>query len=324
MKLQKLAERELISAIHKEFSQLREDIILGIGDDAAVIKQGRIPLILTTDMLVEDVDFIRKIHPAFYLGRKSLNINLSDIAAMGGRPKFALLGLGLPLRLDTAWVNNFFHGFKSAARLAGVALVGGDISESKKITISVTVVGQGKNIVQRNGGRHGHFLFVSGFLGDAKLGFLLMKKGYKFGDDRRADPLLRAFLDPVPQLLLGEELARLKIASSMIDTSDGLSVDLFHLCQESNTGAEVYLENLPFSPGMHLFGKNRIELALHGGEDFQLLFSVPPGKLRSIQKLQKKYKITFIGKMLCQKGIFTVEARGQRKPLEPKGYEHFG
>jgi thiamine-monophosphate kinase len=324
MKLERLGERSLIEAIRKEFARPGKNIRIGIGDDAAVLKPGKLPLILTKDLLVEDVDFIRKIHPAYYVGRKSLNVNLSDVAAMGGNPKYALLGLGFPSDLPTTWVKEFMAGFESAARRAGVKLIGGDISKAKQIVISVTVLGEGKKPVTRSGARPGHLIFVSGFLGDAKLGFVLTMKGLALGGDKSADRLLRAFLDPVPQIELGRELAQKNIASSMIDISDGLSVDLMHLCEESGTGAEIDLQSLPLSPGMKKFGgKRAVEYALHGGEDFELLFTATLEKEKLLEGPKKRFRITKIGRMTRKKGIFALDPYGAKRPLRVKGYEHF-
>lgn len=323
MKIQFLKEREVLLAIRKEFSDFCEDLILGIGDDAAVIKAGKRCLILAKDLLIEDFHFLSFLHPPSLLGRKSLNVNLSDIAAMGGKPRFALLGLGLPSRTKPGWLEEYFFGFKSAAKEWDVVLAGGDVSESKKITLSVTVIGEGKNVIRRRGGKPGHLLFVSGDLGDAKQGLQLLKRGFKLGDDRRADPLLKAFLDPVPQLPLAQELSRLKLASSMIDISDGLSIDLSNLCQESGCGAEIDQRKLPLSSELCFWQRRLYDFALHGGEDYQLLFSVPPENEGTLLRLQKKYKITCIGRMILKKGLYLFDRRGVKRPLEVKGYQHF-
>ena len=136
--------------------------------------------------------------------------------------------------------------------------------------------------------------------------------------------MLRSFLDPVPQMELGMELSRFNLASSMIDVSDGLSVDLHHLCRESGVGAEIYSDKLPLSSELCHFQKQPSRLALHGGEDYQLLFSVSPRKLSSLLKIQEKYKITCIGKILKGKKIFEVNRQGNKRPLELKGFQHFG
>ena len=323
MKLKRLSEGELISAIRKDFSQKRPGLILGIGDDAAVVKVGKVQLIYTKDLLIEGVHFISSHQPAYFLGRKSLNINLSDIAAMGGKPRYALLGLGVPSGYEKSWLEEFFSGFQSAAQESSVALVGGDISQARKITISVTLVGEGENIIKRSGAKPSHHLFVSGTLGNAKQGLLLLRKGHSLGKDKKADTLLKAFLDPFPPLALGQDLSRWRLASSMIDLSDGLSVDLSHLCQESGCGAEIYERNLPLSSELRVWQRKYLDFALHGGEDYQLLFTVRPQKIKSIPRLQQKYPITCIGLMREGKKIHLVDRKGKRRLLEIKGYQHF-
>jgi thiamine-monophosphate kinase len=323
MKLQNLGENELISRIRKDFPKLHPHVILGIGDDAAVIRHGKKFLIVTKDLLFEDIHFLSRLHPPYLLGRKSLMVNLSDVAAVGGAPKYALLGLGLPPELDSSWLKEYLDGFKTAAEEEEVALIGGDVSQARKIAISVTVIGEGKNIISRGGAKAGHHLFVSGSLGNARQGHILLKKGYRLGGDKKADPFLQAFLNPLPRITLGKELSRLKLASSMIDISDGLSVDLSHLCEESGVGAEMRLDSLPLSPEIHHFQKQPYRLALHGGEDYELLFSVPPQNLRFLSRLQKKHKITFIGQMIKKKEIFLIDRRGKRRPLKIRGYQHF-
>jgi thiamine-monophosphate kinase len=322
MKLRSLRERELVSSIRKEFSAKGRELVLGIGDDAAVVRGAKGLCLLTTDLLIEDVHFITSLHPPHYLGRKSLNVNLSDIAAMGGKPKFALLGLALRKGLERAWVRSFFGGLKDAAGEAGIALIGGDISAAGRIVVSVTIIGEAASPVRRSGARPGDLIFVSGFLGDAAAGLRLLRRGYRLGKDRRADSLLRGFLDPVPRIALGRALSRLKAASSMIDTSDGLSVDLLHLCEESGAGAEINLGMLPLSPAIRAFEKEPERLALHGGEDYQLLFTSSPGRLAAICGLQKKFSLHRIGRISRRKGIFTIDQKGRKRLLKAGGYEH--
>ena len=322
MKLCSLRERELISAIRKEFSVKRGDLALGIGDDAAIIKSGSKKLLLTTDLLIEDVHFIASLHPPFFLGRKALNVNLSDIAAMGGRPKFALLGLGLRDGMEREYVREFFRGFKAAARESRTELIGGDISASGKMCISVTVIGEGERPIRRSGSKPGDLIFVSGTLGDAAAGLKLLKKGHKLRRNKKVDVLLRAFLDPVPQVALGLALSSYGGATAMIDMSDGLSVDLLHLCEESRVGADVYLERLPLSSEICSLEKKPWNFALHGGEDYRLLFTAEPGNLKVIAKLQKRFEIHWIGRMKRRKGISTIDEKGKKRSLEPRGFEH--
>jgi thiamine-monophosphate kinase len=230
--------------------------------------------------------------------------------------------LALAKGLKKSWVQDFFQGLKDAAGESGVVLIGGDISASGEIAVSMTVIGDAGTVIRRSGARAGDLIFVSGFLGDAAAGLRLLRKRARLGADKRADPLLRAFLNPVPQLALGQALSRLRAASAMIDTSDGLSVDLLHLCQESRTGAEIDLERLPLSPAIRLFEKNPERLALHGGEDYQLLFTVSPRRLRSLAPLREKFDLHSIGRMTERKGIQVVDKRGRKRPLRPEGYEH--
>lgn len=322
MKLRSLREREIIAAIRREFSGKRGGLILGIGDDAAIIRSTSKTLLLTTDLLIEDVHFIASLHPPYYLGRKALNVNLSDIAAMGGTPKFALLGLALKPGMERDEVKKFFMGFKAAARENTTELIGGDISASARISISVTVIGEGKNPIRRSGAMPGNLIFVSGCLGNAAAGLKLLKKGFNFGKNKKADTLLRAFLDPVPQISLGRALSSHRAATAMIDMSDGLSVDLLHLCEESRVGADIYLDELPLSPEIRFFEKKPEILALHGGEDYQLLFSANPGNLAVIAQLQKRYQIHWIGKMRRGKSISLIDEKGRKRSLEIKGFEH--
>jgi thiamine-monophosphate kinase len=323
MRLNHLEEKRLVEAIRREFGQPRPGLALGIGDDAAVITLRGKKLVITKDLLLEDVHFSKRYHLPRLLGRKSLNVNLSDLAAMGAWPLFALLGLGLPPRTETGWIVEFFAGFKAVAKEFGVGLIGGDVTRSSKITISVTLLGEGKNIIKRSSAKPGHLLFVSGTLGEAREGLLLVKKKHRLGQNRYIDRMLRAFLDPVAQVELGRELARLKVASAMIDISDGLSVDLVHLGEESGCGAEIHMDKLPVSSELRALQRKAYDFALNGGEDYQLLFSVAPEKVEILSRLKKKHAITLIGKVLQPKGIYVIDRRGRRQKLVPQAWQHF-
>ena len=322
MRLKELGERRVISKIRRAFGEPRTDILIGIGDDAALVKAPR-SLLLTTDILVEDEDFRRAVHPPRLLGRKALNVNLSDIAAMGGRPLHALVGMALPGDVEESWLRQFMAGFRSAAREARVALVGGDLSQSEKIMISVTVTGEAKSPVTRSGARAGDGIFVSGTLGDAARGFRLLEEGGLKGTSRGAGPLVRAFLDPVPRLELGALLARRKLASAMIDISDGLSVDLAHICEESRVGAEVDASRIPISAALRRLSKDPLALALHGGEDFELLFTVRQAKIAAVEKLPSKFRLTRIGRVTAGNKMFLVGPDNKKEPLRAGGFEHF-
>ncbi len=322
MKLKTIGERNVISELRRRFPARAKGLLLGIGDDAAVFR-GAGNIFITKDLLVEEYDFVKDFHPPRLLGRKSLIVNLSDIAAMGGRPLYALVGLGAPGHTDWKWIKEFLAGLASAARQSGTALIGGDLSEASGIVISITVIGEGKTFVTRGGARPGDRIYVSGTLGDAAQGLQLLLKGERRGKDRKNASLLKAFLDPSPRLELGPIVARQKLASAMVDLSDGLSVDLAHVCRESGAGAEIELEKLPLSRSLLRVADQPLELALHGGEDFELLFTVKAGNLARIDKLREKFKITAIGRITEKKTLVTVDAKGKRKPLRAQGYEHF-
>jgi thiamine-monophosphate kinase len=324
MRLKDLGERRIITEIRRRLSgRGATGVRLGMGDDAAVIRGPKKNLLLTKDLLVEDFDFRKALCPPRLLGRKSLNVNLSDIAAMGGRPLHAILGLALPGDTEEKWLSEFLEGFREASRERGVVLVGGDVSQARTIMISVTVTGEAGPFVPRSGAKPGDLVFVSGTLGDAAAGLRLLEKGCRLGKERAVDSLLKAFLDPEPRLELGSLLARRKLASAMIDVSDGLSVDLAHLCDESGVGAEVELGRIPLSGALRRFRKNPLPLAINGGEDFELLFTVRPRNVPRLKRLGPRFKVTAIGRITAGKRIVTVDSAGRKRPLAIRGYEHF-
>jgi len=322
MRLKDLGERRVIARIRRTFGESRSDILLGIGDDAAVVRAPG-SLLLTTDILVEDEDFRRAVHPPRLLGRKALNVNLSDIAAMGGRPLHALVGMAMPGDIRESWLGQFMAGFRSAARESRVALIGGDLSRADKIMISVTVTGEAKSPVTRSGARAGEWVYVSGTLGDAAQGFRLLEKGGPQGKSRGARPLIRSFLDPAPRLELGALLARRNLASAMIDISDGLSVDLAHICEESGVGAEIEASRVPVSAALKRFADDPLATALNGGEDFELLFTVRPAKVAAVEGLSRKFGLTRIGRITAEKRISLATPDNKKKPLRARGFEHF-
>ncbi len=325
-----LGERGLVALLRKMFPRPRT-VFLGIGDDTAWVR-GNGRTLLTTDMLLENFDFTVPTHPPRLLGRKSLAVNLSDVAAMGGRPDYALLGLGLPETTSIAWVREFLLGFREASRRARVALAGGDLSAAKEIMISVTVVGDADRVVRRDGARPGDLLFVSGTPGDAAAGLRLIRKGA--APVRRGRPdascrLRRAFLDPQPRLALGRRLAQAGLATSMIDLSDGLSIDLARISEASGVRALVEARRIPLSEslraiGGELPGVDPLALALHGGEDFELLFTAPLAKEASVLKLgTPDVPVTRIGRIIRGHGVFIRDLAGKRRPLPAAGFDHF-
>lgn len=324
MKISELVEDGLIEAVRRNFHRISPDLILGIGDDAAVIRRGGKSLIVTKDLLIEGTHFRRKWHPPYLLGRKSLSVNVSDIAAMGGLPRYALLGIGIPGGTEPSWLELFFSGLRDAAEEEGVALIGGDTTRAGVLTVSLTVLGEesGKAITRKDG-RPGDLLFVSGTLGDARMGLRLLKRGAGLGLGAGMDHLLRAFLDPKPQTLLGRRLGASVPVTAMIDLSDGLSLDLARLCRESGCGAEIHMATLPVSAPLKEFSRLPYQDALHGGEDYQLLFSLPPEREHLLAKHVKEFPLTKIGVMVSGKDINVIDRRGRSRKLEHRGFEHF-
>jgi thiamine-monophosphate kinase len=314
-------------------------LITGIGDDAAVISQiaGRNTCI-TTDLLVEDIDFARDTMRPRLLGHKALAVSLSDIAAMGARPRWALLSLGLPTDIwNSDFVDQFYEGFFSLADRYHIQLIGGDVSRSpEKIVIDSIVLGESasEREVLRCGAQPGDQLFLTGALGGAAAGLRLLNRGARveFADDAAPDAdsleqLLLRQLRPEPRVGWGLVLGEERLASAMIDISDGLSSDLKHLCRESATGALIHAARIPIDPLVTvLCGRRALDpllLALHGGEDFELLFSVSPDKVAKLPKTVDGISITQIGELTNEPGKICVVERDRVWDLEPEGFDHF-
>jgi thiamine-monophosphate kinase len=314
-------------------------LLTGIGDDAAVIRQaaGR-NTVITTDLLVEDIDFERQTLRPRLLGHKALAVSLSDIAAMGARPRWSLLSIGLPADIwDSDFVDQFYEGFFSLAKRYDVQLVGGDVSRTpEKIVIDSIVLGEcaPEREILRRGARSGDQLFVTGALGGSAAGLRLLERGARVAvaDDVDADAdsleqLLLRHLRPEPRVGWGLVLGEERLASAMIDISDGLSSDLNHLCRESAAGALVDAARIPIdSLVTALCGRRALDplsLALHGGEDFELLFSVPPDKVTALPKSVDGVSISRIGEITNEPGRICIIEKDRIWDLEPKGFDHF-
>jgi thiamine-monophosphate kinase len=316
---------------------------LGIGDDAALVavKRGH-ELILTTDMSIEDVHFSHRLHPAEAVGHRALARSLSDVAAMGGVPRYLLVSLAISRQVTRDWVSGFYRGMQALARRFGVRLIGGDTALVPGRTfIDVIVAGEvprGKAL-RRSGARTGDQIFVSGRLGLAALGLrLLQSKGAQAplpvpkaralrrqAQARVPVPLAReavhAHLYPEPQCALGRFLSGGRTASALMDLSDGLSTDLSRLCTASGVGARLWAAKIP-GPNLPE-AADSLQLALHGGEDYQLLFTVPP---REASRLPSKFQgrpLYHLGEIEASKGIKLVMPEGKVHILEPAGWDYF-
>ncbi|WP_147653472.1 thiamine-phosphate kinase [Vulcaniibacterium gelatinicum] len=325
------AEFDLIARIRAR-AAARADVVLGIGDDAALLQ---VPaghwLVVATDTLNAGVHFPHDAAPAD-IGWKALAVNLSDLAAMGAEPAWCTLSLSLPTG-DAAWLDGFLDGFLALAAEQGVALVGGDTTHGP-LSVCVTVHGfvAPERALRRDGARVGDEVWVSGTLGDAAAALRLLGIGTPAdAAPVRAAPAERAFLlarlhRPVPRLALGRALAGL--AHACIDVSDGLLADLGHVCRASGVGAELMLAELPASPALRAACETGVRQALQatGGDDYELCFTAAPAQRAALEALAAATDtpLTRIGRIVAGAGVRALAADG--RPWQPprRGYEHFG
>jgi len=323
-------EREIIARIRQAVGGAG-DLLVGIGDDCAVYRTApdRVSLV-TTDTMVAGIHFDLMWHPPAELGRKAATVNISDIAAMGGQPRFALLSLALTPDLGEQWLAEFMAGFLAVLSEHGVVLIGGDTVQGRHESVfSVTVLGEmaEAEVLTRKGARVGDVVLVSGLLGEAAAGLALCRLG--LGHDPGWQPLVGAHLNPFPQVELGRVLAASGLVHAMQDLSDGLATDLAHICTESGVGAVVAAEKVPLSSllrkAAETCGQSPLEWALAGGEDYQLLLTAGEEQLAPLCALVRKEtgrELHPVGRIVEGRGVFLEEA-GQRREISYQGYEHF-
>jgi thiamine-monophosphate kinase len=319
-----LNEFELIDRYFRELGASRSDVLLGVGDDAALLEcaAGR-RLVAAADTLVDGVHFPAG-SPAASVGHRALAVNLSDMAAMGAEPAWALLALTLP-RPDERWLEGFSSGFAALANQFGVALVGGDTT-SGPLCITVQILGfvEGGMALKRSGGSAGDVLLVSGTPGDAAAGLALEQSRLEVGDARIDRELRDRFLFPSPRVALGRRLR--DYATACIDVSDGLLADAGKLARASGCGAVLDYDQLPLSSALvsAVGPENARELALTGGDDYELLFSVPPARLDSLLNDLPAVEWMYrrVGSLRDQPGV-VVEQRGSVIEFSHYGFDHF-
>ena len=315
-------------------------LLQGIGDDAAVIRSatGK-DSVVTTDLLIEEVDFRRATTTPELLGHKALAVSLSDISAMGARARWGFVAIGLPADVwESGFAERLYDGYLNLAERYGVELAGGDVSRTpEKIVIDSILIGECEPglAALRRGAAPGDQIFVTGFLGDAAAGLRLLERGaraHQEGGPRRLeehaiDRLLLRQLRPDPRVGWGLLLGEQQLASAMIDISDGLSSDLNHLCKESAVGAEVQAARIPIDQVVtELCGRRALDplmLALHGGEDFELLFTVKPENVGKLPKRVDGVPITCIGTIKKESYGVKISEGSRVWNLEPGGWEHF-
>ncbi|MGI8556191.1 MAG: thiamine-phosphate kinase [Pyrinomonadaceae bacterium] len=319
-----------------------------IGDDCAVLpKDSKTDLVITADLLVEEIDFRLNWTKPECIGHKTLAVSLSDVAAMGAKPVWAMLSIGIPAKIwETDFVKKFYEGWFRLAKKFNVELVGGDVSKTPdKIVVDSIVAGEVKkgNAVLRSGAKAGDLIFVTGNLGGAAAGLKLLKNGERFGNSNNKNLLLRQ-LAPNPQTQIGQSIGAKNLATAMIDLSDGLSSDLAHICRASKTGAKIYADKIPINKNLKKFltqkrenakspAENNFSLssylslflpyALNGGEDFELLFTVDPKKKFLTAKQLKDQPFSLIGEVTANTEIIELMAGKKSEILKPKGFRHF-
>lgn len=306
-------EAQLVARVRELFSNR-------IGDDAAIVDSQ----VFTTDMLVEDVDFTRTIAPRF-IARKSLAVNLSDLAAMGAAPAYALLALALP-----PWalehIDEMLNAYAQAAREWKIEIIGGDLSRADKLTINVTAIGRiVTRPLLRSGAKPGDRIYVSRPIGGSSAGFALIgRDAAAYAHRELIESAIRRHVDPEPELALGLALAHIAEVTSCIDISDGLSTDLNHLCEASRCGAEIEKERIPVFPDLQTFaGKLGIDVrdaVLNGGEEYALLFtsSLPESQMSA----RVGRPVYAIGRMTKERGV-RLKENGVARPLAAGGWDHF-
>jgi thiamine-monophosphate kinase len=336
-----MGEFEFIQRIRDRAGGRRSsDLVLGIGDDAAILseREGR-ETVVSVDLLVEGVDFKLEYAVPRWLGHKALAVSLSDIAAMGGAPAFALLTLGIPPSLaqdGNAFWEEFFDGFFALAEMCGVTLVGGDISStSGPLTIDSVVVGHCRagKAVRRSGAQAGDGVYVTGTLGGSAAGLHLLLNGARPDpeDSTLVQSAIQAHLQPTPPVRFGREVGAAGLATAMIDVSDGLSQDLAHICEESRVDAVLDYETIPIAEETAPATADAEEaflLAIGGGEDFQLLLTGARENEAGLFQLAKQcnVRLSRIGEIVASQELspaVRLRRDGELRPLLTSGYDHF-
>jgi len=346
MRLTELGEDAFLRELPKRFPATGETVVLGIGDDAAILDPpAGEHLLLTTDSLVEGVHFARRWMPPRFLGRKAVAVNASDIAAMGGEPLGVLLSLGVPPEGEVEALWQLVEGVHERARELGMSLIGGNLASSPGgIVVDVTVVGATvrKRALRRSGAKPGNGIYLSGKIGAASTGLKLLEHGavlapggglivpesLRGGPIALAEACIRAHIDPEPRVALGRELNRRRLATACIDVSDGLALDLHRLCRASGVGARIEETSLPLSPGLlaweRTWKRDPTLSAVSWGEDYELLFT--SGSEEKLRRFRERLDllVTRIGETIEEERIELLSRDGVLCPLSPSGWDHFG
>jgi len=322
-------ELSALRLIEERFHKASKGVELGIGDDAAAVVFDADKLVLaTTDSQVEDIHFVKSLISPAELARKVVAVSVSDVGAMGGVPRFILASIGFSEGEDEEFLEELISGFISSLEEFKVELIGGNLSSSNKLFLDITVLGEVEPdlMVKRSGATAGDLIFVSGSLGDSALGLKILQDE-EIGDGNKF--LMNRYLHPSPRLALGRELAQKQLATSMIDISDGLIIDLERITVRKELGAKIELLQIPiskeYSECICQFSDDKYELAISGGEDYELLFTSPEERQRDIQEISKNLniKITEIGYVTEDSTIQFINKNGEEASLKQRGFVHF-
>ncbi len=325
-----LGEFALIDRIRRTLGDA-PDVVLGIGDDAAAVRPTPGKLLLATcDIQVEGRHFIKARIGPEQLGRRAAAVNLSDVAAMGGRPTHALVSLALPAGTEVEWVERLYDGLRDGFAEHGAVVIGGNLSgSSAEIVIDVTLHGEVDEhaMLRRSGARAGDAVLLTGDLGAARAGLLALDAGLSGGS---ADDAARAHLLPTARVDEGLAIAASGLATAAIDVSDGFAADLGHLCEASGTGARIFADRLPVSPAVRdvaaALGFDSLLAALHGGEDYELIVTCASEHADALIDAVRRTTgtpLTAVGEITEASGLRLVESGGNERSLDSAGWDHF-
>ncbi|MFQ5900115.1 MAG: thiamine-phosphate kinase [Thermodesulfobacteriota bacterium] len=333
MNLKELGEFGLIKKIAEGISFSGREVIRGIGDDTAVTQPDSDGYLLSTvDTLIEDVHFSLTYTSPSLLGRKAVTASLSDIAAMGGTPKYILVSIAIPDNIESEFISLLYKGIKEQAGPYGVRIIGGDTTSSpERLVISIFMLGDvpGGQAIFRDGAQEGDRIYVTGTLGDSALGLKILKEGASDIDDSPYREVILAHIDPQPRVAVGRTIAEREIATAMIDISDGLLKDLKHITEESRVGARIEFSRLPTSDVLKRYLIEAPEdktLPLTGGEDYELLFTSPPSLSCKVEETAKELgcPCSYIGDIVSlSKGVTVMDEDERPIFFKYEGFDHF-
>ncbi len=312
MKISRIGEFGLIDRIKRRPRD--KNILVGIGDDAAVVRIGKKLAVFTTDTLVEGDHFSLDYFTPEQIGMKAVEINVSDIGSMGGFPKYALVSLALRKGMDVEFVERLYRGIRAAASKYGLELIGGNMTHAKQVVLNLDVIGfvQKSDLKLRSSAKPGDFILVSGYLGGSTAGLNLFKKKVKgFHKVKKYHTEPHAGFHKVKHCF--------KYVNAMMDISDGLASEIAHICKQSKTGAIIYADNVPIRDEVRAaaeaVGKSALDFAMYGGEDFELVYTVPEKNLDKVQGF-------LVGEITRQKGV-RMYHKGRVSKTAQHGYDHF-